>query len=127
MNHLSKTEHLDGKYLGTISTDFIQVADRLKDVAYIIRERGNYSYPVFIVANNPINLGALLIDKGEMNNEWYYYAAYLEALIEAQVIDPEKAADFKAVYKDPDEFCCLLVIDQANGFHNFIYMPYPVD
>ncbi|OJW71271.1 MAG: hypothetical protein BGO68_01005 [Candidatus Amoebophilus sp. 36-38] len=127
MNHLSNTEHLDGKYLGVITSDFIQVADKLKEVAYIIQERGNYEYPIFIVANSPINLGALLIDQGEMNNTWYYYAAYLEALIEAQVIDREKVADFKATYKDPDEFCCLLVIDQAKGFHKFIYIPYPVD
>jgi hypothetical protein len=127
MNNLHHTDPLDGKYLGTISTDFIQVADKLKEAAYVIRERGNYAYPIFIITNNPINLGALLIDKSEMNNKWYYYAAYLEALIAAQVIEADKAADFKAVYKDPDEFCCLLVIDQIEGFHKFIYMPYPVD
>lgn len=127
MNHLSNTEHIDGKYLGVITSDFIQVADKLKEAAYIIQERGNYAYPIFIVANSPISLGALLIDQGEMNNMWYYYAAYLEALIEAQVIDHEKAADFKATYKDPEEFCCLLVIDSAKGFHHFMYIPYPID
>ncbi len=121
------TAQLDGKYLGKISTDFIQVADKLKEASYIIRERGNYAYPLFILSFTPVNLGTLFITKGEMQNQGYYYATYLEALVQAQVIDPEKVADFKAVYKDPEEFCCLLVIDVAQGFTNFLYIPYPVD
>ena len=32
---------------------------------------------------------------------------------------------FKENYKDPDEFCCLFVIDE--DFHRFVYIPYPND
>jgi hypothetical protein len=127
MSNLQDTNQLDGKYLGTITSDFVRVADRLRETAYIIRERGKYDCPIFIIATTPIHLGPLLIDKGEMQNEWYYYATYLEALVQAQLIAPDKQADFKNVYKDPDEFCCLLVIDAAQGFHKFISIPYPED
>ena len=33
--------------------------------------------------------------------------------------------EFKRNYKDPDEFCCLFVID--NDFTNFVFIPYPED
>jgi hypothetical protein len=127
MSNLHDTDQLDGRYLGTISSDFVRVADRLREVAYIIRQRGYYAYPVFIVSSTPVHLGPLLIDKEEMQNEWYYYATYLEALVQARLIAPDKQADFKNVYKNPDEFCCLLVIDLPQEIHKFISIPYPVD
>jgi hypothetical protein len=127
MNNLLDATPLDGKYLGNISTDFIQVADKLRESSYIIRARGGYAFPVFILSFTPIELGVLLIPKGEAQNQGYYYATYLDALIQAQFIAPDKAANFQAVYKDPDEFCCLLVLDSSHGFAKFLYIPYPVD
>jgi hypothetical protein len=116
---------LDGKYLGTITSDFIKVADKLKEASYLIRERGGYSYPIFPMATIAIEIGPLLVAPNEQNNHWYYYATYLDALVECEIVGTDKIADFKNTYKDPEEFCCLLVIDQ--GFTNFVYIPYPID
>lgn len=127
MHDLLNATELGGKYLGKISTDFIQVADKLQESAYIIQERGGYAFPMFILSFTPIDWGILLINAGEMQNKGYYYATYLAALVEAQLISPDKADDFKATYKDSDEFCCLLVIDAEQGFAKFLYIPYPVD
>lgn len=114
---------LNGKYLGTITGDFVQVADKLREASYLIRKRGKYAYPVFLIAKVPIAIGALLIDKHTVNNEWYYYAAYLDVLVQCGIIAKDKRAAFQSTYKDPDTFCCLLVIDDR-GTH-FIYVPYP--
>ena len=127
MTSLYNTEQLDGKYLGIISTDFIKVTDKLRESSYVIRERGNFSHPIFIVSTQPLNIGALLIEKDELQNEWYYYASYLQNLVEIGLIQQDKSEDFKNLYKDPEEFCCLLVIDPQQEFNKFIYIPYPVD
>jgi len=111
------------KYLGTISADFVRVADKLKEASYLIRKHGDYAYPIFPISNVPLSVGALLIEKGETNNQWHYYAAYLDVLIQCGLLAEDKAAAFQNAYKDPDEFCCLLVID--NDFTNFVYIPYP--
>jgi hypothetical protein len=37
----------------------------------------------------------------------------------------KEGEDFKQAYKDPDEFCCLFVVDTA--FTNFVFIPYPED
>jgi len=116
---------LDGKYLGTVSTDFVKIADTLKEASYLIRKQEAYAYPIFVMAQVPLTIGALLIEKDEAGNQWYYYAAYLEALVQYKLIAEDKAEDFQKAYKNPDEFCCLLVVDQT--FTNFVYMPYPVD
>jgi len=116
---------LDGRYLGQLSADFVKVADSLKEAAYLIHQQEEYAYPVFLMAATPLSVGALLIDKGAMGNQWYYYAAYLEALVQYNLVAEDKVAAFKHAYKDPEEFCCLLVVDTA--FTRFVYMPYPVD
>lgn len=114
---------LNGKYLGTLSADFVTVAEKLKEASYLIREQGGYGYPVFPVSKVPISVGALLIEKGETDNQWHYYAAYLDVLVQCGLIAEKKAAAFQKTYKNPDEFCCLLVVD--TGFTNFVYIPYP--
>ena len=116
---------LDGKYLGTISADFVKIADKLQEASYLIMVRGGYAYPIFPTSPVAIDLGSLLAEKDEIGNQWYYYAAYLEALVQCQLIAEDKVEAFKSTYKDPDEFCCLLVVDK--DFTSFVYIPYPTD
>jgi hypothetical protein len=116
---------LSGQYLGTVSGDFIKVADKLKETSYLIRKRGGYSYPIFPVSKVPLAVGALLIEKGETDNQWHYYAAYLDILVQSGLVAKEKANAFHSTYKNPDEFCCLLAVD--TNFVKFVYIPYPED
>ena len=37
----------------------------------------------------------------------------------------EHEEEFKAAFKDPDEFCCLFVVDEE--FTNFVFIPFPED
>lgn len=115
---------LDGKYLGTISRDFIKVADNLKESSYQIRKAG-FQFPIFPVAKDTITIGQLLFAKDEMDLEWNYNASYLGEFLERELVALEKEESFKASYKDPDEFCCLFVVDRE--FTKFLYIPYPID
>jgi len=45
--------------------------------------------------------------------------------VQRKLIAEEAVEDFKSAYKDPDEFCCLFVMDGA--FTRFVYIPYPND
>ena len=117
---------LDGKYLGTITQDFAVVAETLKEASYQIRKRGFSDYPIFPIGKDEdIPIGQLLIDKHEVATEWFYNATYIDEFIQRKLIDEDKVDAFKASYKDPDEFCCLFVID--GEFTRFVYIPYPID
>lgn len=117
---------LDGKYLGTISQDFAIVSDSLKEASYQIRKRKFSEYPIFPTGKDAgLPIGQLLIDKDEFATSWYYNASFLDEFIQRDLIEKDKLAVFKESYKDPDEFCCLFVID--GEFTRFVYIPYPID
>ncbi len=114
---------LSGKYLGTITQDFIKVSDNLKEASYQIRKRGFSDYPIFPVSKNEIPIGNILYKKEEVHTEWNYYVTYVDEFVQRKLIKEENLDLFKETYKDPDEFCCLFVID--GEFNNFVFVPYP--
>jgi hypothetical protein len=116
---------LNGKYLGTLSQDFIKVADQIKEASYQIRKRGFSDYPIFIISKTEITLGQLLYKKEEVGTSWNYFVTYLDEFVQRKIIEKDKEEDFKNNYKDPDEFCCLFVVDQ--DFTKFVFIPYPED
>jgi hypothetical protein len=121
---MNNDPELSGKYLGTISSDFVKVADTLKEASYQIRKAG-FEFPVFPIAKTDQPIGQILIEKDRLQLEWNYFVTYLDEFIERQLVDKNKESLFKENYKDPDEYCCLFVID--GDFHKFVYIPYPAD
>jgi len=122
---MNNDPELNGKYLGTITKDFALVSETLKEASYQIRKREISRYPIFIFAKQELPLGTLLINADELNLEWHIYASYLYDFVQRQVIDVDKVADFESAYKNPDEFCCLFVVDE--DFTNFVFVPFPED
>lgn len=115
---------LSGKYLGTISADFVKIADTLKEASYQIRKAG-FELPIFPIAHDSIPIGQILIPRDKLALEWNYYASFLDEFVQRDLVGKENVEDFKTTYKDPDEFCCLFVVDKE--FTNFVFIPYPED
>ncbi len=115
---------LNGKYLGTISQDFVKVSDTLKEASYQIRKAG-FEFPIFPITKEQLPIGQVLIPGGPLNLQWNYYASYLDEFLQRELVAPDKEEEFKNAYKDPDEFCCLFVVD--DGFASFVYIPFPED
>lgn len=122
---MNNDPELNGKYLGTISKDFVAVCDTLKEASYQIRTRGFSDFPIFPVSKLELPIGQLLISKEEMEIDWNYNTTYLDEFIQREIVAEDKVEEFKKAYKDPDEFCCLFVVD--NDFTNFLFIPYPED
>lgn len=120
---MNNDPELSGKYLGTITQDFVRIADTLKEASYQIRVREISEYPIFPISRVEIPIGKLLIGNAELNVEWNYYISFLDEFVQRRLLD--KVDEFKQAYKNPEEFCCLFVVDQ--DFTNFIFIPYPED
>lgn len=116
---------LNGKYLGTITADFAVVADTLKEASYQIRKRGYSDHPIFPISKTAIPIGQLLIGQRELATKWNYHASFLDEFVQRKLVDEDKVEDFISTYKNPDEFCCLFVVDV--DFTRFLYVPYPED
>lgn len=116
---------LNGKYLGEITSDFVKVADMLKEASYQVRARGFSKFPIFPICKNKTEIGHIIIEKETLNLKWNYNISFMEEFQQRQLVATENEETFKSIYKDPDEFCCLFVIDYE--FTNFIFVPYPED
>jgi len=121
----ANSPELNQKLMGYISQDFIKVADQLKEASYQIRKRGFSDYPIFIVTNNELELGALLIDRTELENNYTYRATYMQEFIDRKLIGEESVGLFSENYKNADEFCCLFAL--IGEFSGFVFVPYPED
>jgi hypothetical protein len=118
---------LNGKYLGTITQDFVKIARVLQEAAYQIRVRHISDFPIFALGKQPLNIGQLLIEQGKGGLTWNYYISFLEDFENRNLIEMDKKDFFKENYKNPDEYCCLFVVDLDNQFTNFVYLPFPED
>lgn len=115
---------LNPKQLGSITGDFIQISELLKDAAYQIRARKISAHPIFVLCKETQPVGQLLIGKEDRADlKWNYYVSLLGEFIERGLVDFEMEEDFIAAYKNPDEFACLFVLDPA--FMQFVFIPYP--
>jgi hypothetical protein len=116
---------LNGKYLGTITKDFVKVCDTLMEASSQIRKRDISKYPIFVFAKQEVPLGGLLVNADELNLDWHVFASYLELFVQQGIIAAEGVEAFAGTYKDADEYCCLFVLDKE--FTNFVFVPYPED
>jgi len=116
---------LSGKYLGTITKDFVRVSEILKEASYQVRSRKFSDFPIFPISKEELPIGQLLLGRKEKNIDWNYHITYLDEFVQRKLIAEELVEDFKKSYKDPEEFCCLFVAD--GEFTRFVYIPYPED
>lgn len=126
---MNNDPELNAKVMGSISSDFIKVADTLKEAAYLVKSRGFSDYPIFPTSVEKQPVGSLLIGKEEasgFNLIRNYYISYLDEFVQRGLVAPEKGVElFKQAWRDPDEYCCLFVL-QPN-LTGFVFIPYPED
>lgn len=124
LSNAPNSPDLNGKYLGLISSDFVLVADALKEAAYQIKKRGFSDFPIFVCSQRTIEIGQMLIGVNELNgNKWNYHASMMEEFVQRKLIAEENVELFEQNFKDIEEYACLFVID--GQFTNFVFIPFP--
>lgn len=121
----SNDPELNGKFLGTITSDFVKVADQLKEAAYLLKSRQLSDYPVFVLCQEEQPIGQLLFNRWAENLEWHYYFSMAEEFLQRAILSEEGYANLIENFKNTDEFCCLFVVHP--DFTNFVFVPYPED
>lgn len=133
INHSNENTLLDDansydvnrELMGLIASDFVKVADQLKDASYQIRKRGFSDYPVFVASRRDVPVGQLLIGATELANQWNYKASFLDEFVQRALIGAESVELWRENYKNADEYACLFVVH--GDFAGFVYIPYPED
>ncbi len=120
---MENSPELDGKYLGTITIDFVKIASLLKEASYQLKARKISDFPIFPISKEASPIGQLLISSDERDLSWNIFFSFFEDFQAKGLIQQEKTKVFLENYKDPSEYCCLFVMDEE--FNNFVYIPYP--
>ncbi len=121
----ANSPELDSKIMGFIANDFVKVSDHLKEASYQIRKRGFSENPIFIVTRTLVEVGQMLFTRLDFETQFDYKASFLDEFVQRNLIGEESIELFKENYKNPDEYCCLFVIE--GGFAGFVFIPFPED
>lgn len=79
------------------------------------------SYPIFVLHKKEIELGISLKNEINTPNDWLVNLSTLEEFSTKQIIESSRVNRFTKVYKNPEEFLCLFVIDEFGA--NFVFLP----
>ncbi len=119
-------QEITGKYLGSITQDFVKVSKFLQEASYQVIVRKISEYPIFILGKTRTQFfGQEIIDKTKFGLDWFYNLSYLAELEQKGLI--KDIPLFTENYKNAEEFACLLVIDNENDFLGVVYVPFPED
>ena len=117
-------DEINSQLINQITEDFDRVYKNLYFASNQIIKKGFSEYPIFIMTKKNIDIGSLLIDFNEINNnQWKYYASYFENLQKNKLIINKET--FIKNFKDPNIFCSLLLSINKNA--KFVFVPYKLD
>ena len=78
-------------------------------------------YPIFVLHKQEMELGIPLKNEINTPNDWLVNLSTLEEFSTKQVIEASRITRFTKVYKNPEEFLCLFVLDEFGA--NFVFLP----
>ncbi len=112
----------ESNLLEALRKDLKKFSAVLKQASTTIIDEDVSKYPIFIVHRHSVNMGIPLIEPKKYESNWSFNASTLEEFVSKNLIENAKVEDFKKIYKTPDEFLCLFVVEDNDA--NFIFAPY---
>ena len=98
-NVIENDPELNGKYLGSITQDFVKISDNIKEASYQIRKRGFSDYPIFPISKEDQPIGQLLYGKLELDLDWNYFASFVDEFVDRKLISEDHIKMFIDAYK----------------------------
>ena len=86
----------------------------------VILDQDVSNYPIFIAHQQELDMGIVLISKGNDSN-WSIHASSLEEFVSKQIIFQDKIEEFKSNYKDPKLSLCIFVLSELGA--QFVFLP----
>ena len=107
--------------LAEIQNEISQFKATLSEATEVILDQDVTRYPIFVIHKDTIEMGIPLIDRNTQHSKWSVNVSSLEEFATKQLIQEDKVADFRKVYKNPQTHLCLFILSDLGA--NFIFMP----
>ena len=105
----------------TLEKDIKPYNHILNQAADAVLDQDVSSYPIFIFAQESIEIGLLLIERDNDKHKWEIHASTLEELVTKKIIEGSRVDNFRSIYKDPREYLCLFVLSTIGA--TFVFLP----
>ncbi len=100
------------------------ISKELKEVSQEMIQGGFTEIPIYVAHQENAQIGELLFDRTEFGFAYSINATTVERLIELNIIQADKVADFKKAAGDPLKHYCVLWL--SGPLSNFIFVPFKV-
>jgi hypothetical protein len=115
------TEEQRDKVLNLLHEDLDVSKNLLWTVKEQIVKNDISNYPIFVATAMPIDLGKMIIDKEQLEINWYFNASHLEEFAVKELVAEDKIDDFRELYKEHANELCIFVVTGEGG--DFVFLP----
>ncbi|MBK8954006.1 MAG: hypothetical protein IPM34_00410 [Saprospiraceae bacterium] len=108
------------KYL-QLEEDLKRYRKALNHALEIMLDQELTNYPIFILHQQELEMGVMLIEAGPDSGLWSVHASSLEEFSVKNIILEDKIADFQKVFNEHQGHFCLFVLSELGA--QFIFYP----
>ncbi|MVZ63461.1 hypothetical protein [Sphingobacterium humi] len=108
--------------LVSLKSDLTFYKEAIQEVSVELMAEGYTLYPIFVAHQHQVDLGEVILDRGELNTSWTIHASSLEEFVEKGIIKDDKKDFFIKSFKPANDYMCLFVIVPEGA--NFVFYPY---
>ena len=109
------------QFYQNLEQDLVNQKAIMNKAVELVLDQEVTDYPIFVLHQAPIEIGVALIEGGNIYSKWYIQVSSLEELATKQIIRADRIAGFREIYKDPTQYFCLLLINDAKI--DFLFLP----
>ncbi|MGJ1205455.1 hypothetical protein [Sphingobacterium lactis] len=106
----------------SLKTDLDFYKESIQEVSAEMMAEGYTLYPIFVAHQHQVDLGEMILDRGELNTQWSIQASSLEEFVDRGIIKEDRKAYFEKQFKPANDFMCLFVVVPEGA--NFVFYPY---
>ncbi|MEO0582253.1 MAG: hypothetical protein AAF135_08535 [Bacteroidota bacterium] len=119
------TQEIFPMILESVQNDIALIGKDLKVIAQKVIEEGISEYPVFIAAQDFVDIGKQIFDRDSVQLNWFFYVSILEDFTRREIVKGDRIKDFQKTFGDPMERACVFVIHEGAG--QFVFVPYDIE
>lgn len=116
---------IEDPILESLQNDVALVGEHLKEIATRVVDDKISDYPVFVAAQEMVDIGKPIFDRDTVTLNWFFNASILEDFIRKKLVSQNNLNRFKQVFGNPKEKACIFVITEQEG--RFVFVPYDID
>lgn len=112
---------LSEKIVQNLKAEIEFYSETMAEVSLDIQVNGISEFPVFIAHQGGISFGEQILNHTDFGKHWSINTTFLEELIRVGLVTPQGEDQFKAAFKDPEKFFCVLLITDRSA--HFVFAP----